>query len=158
MPRISKFVIRDLVAGCPRHGVCAWVLGLPFLALSSRPERPDLLFRAELWRVGPRSGGIVAPSLRSRNSVIPNLPQAGEARFVRPVRFAGVRYGSQVFPGNANSAPSRGFSGMNLPIGIFSSFEASRKTIVIPSEARNLLFLSSSRVDHTASRSPIPCN
>jgi hypothetical protein len=27
-------------------------------ALSSRPERPDLFFRAAFWRVGPRSGGI----------------------------------------------------------------------------------------------------
>ena len=46
-------------------------LGLPSHVLSSRPERPDLLFRAESWRVGPRSGGIMATSPRSRNSVIP---------------------------------------------------------------------------------------
>jgi len=32
--------------------------------LSSRPERPDFFFRAALWRVGPRSGGIVAPPPR----------------------------------------------------------------------------------------------
>src|SRR5208337_3832063 len=30
--------------------------------LSFRPERPDFLFRADVWRVGPRSGGIVAHS------------------------------------------------------------------------------------------------
>ncbi len=29
--------------------------------LSFRPERPDFLFRAAFRRVGPRSGGIVAP-------------------------------------------------------------------------------------------------
>src|SRR5208337_433440 len=68
-------------AGCPTRRFCAWVLGfsflgisvaqslltvflgLSFLALSSRPERPELLFRAVFWRVGPRSGGIVATSL-----------------------------------------------------------------------------------------------
>src|SRR5208337_5465835 len=26
--------------------------------LSKGPERPDFFFRADLWRVGPRSGGI----------------------------------------------------------------------------------------------------
>ena len=30
----------------------------PYPNLSSRPERPDFFFRAELWRVGPRRGGI----------------------------------------------------------------------------------------------------
>src|SRR5208282_855698 len=73
--------------GCPRHGVCAWVLGsssllfsslrtlcplrslcnllftLPHPSLSFRPERPDLFFCAALRRVGPRSGGIVAGSI-----------------------------------------------------------------------------------------------
>jgi len=29
--------------------------------LSSRPERPDFFLRAELWRVGPRSGGNSLP-------------------------------------------------------------------------------------------------
>jgi len=29
--------------------------------LSSRPERPDFFLRAELWRVGPRSGGSSGP-------------------------------------------------------------------------------------------------
>src|SRR5208282_6294580 len=36
----------------------------PAQKLSSRPERPDFLLRAELWRVGPRSGGIAAQSPR----------------------------------------------------------------------------------------------
>ena len=40
------------------------LLGLPCLVLSSRPERPDLLFRAAVWRVGPRSGGISPPLSR----------------------------------------------------------------------------------------------
>ncbi len=35
--------------------------------MSFRPERPDFLFRAELWRVGPRSGGI-SPRLRNSGS------------------------------------------------------------------------------------------
>jgi len=35
---------------------------LRFLDLSSRPERPDFFFRADLWRVGPRRGGIPPPS------------------------------------------------------------------------------------------------
>src|SRR5208283_1975252 len=50
--------------GCPRHGVCAWVLGLPSPNLSSRPEQrrfPPL-----------RSGGIVASSKQLHQSVIPN--------------------------------------------------------------------------------------
>ena len=35
--------------------------------LSSRPERPDFFMRAELWRVGPRSGGIsLQSSVRAR--------------------------------------------------------------------------------------------
>src|SRR5208283_79139 len=29
--------------------------------LSSRPERPDFFIRADLWRVGQRSGGISLP-------------------------------------------------------------------------------------------------
>jgi len=35
--------------------------------MSSRPERPDFLVRAALWRVGPRRGGIcfLLPSLRT---------------------------------------------------------------------------------------------
>src|SRR5208283_3399067 len=109
-------------AGCPRHGVCAWVLGylplrfrvpqvrfftwvlgLPSLVLSSRPERPDLLFRAELWRVGPRSGGIMATPNDSHTPVIPNGVR--EARFLRPVRFVGVRNPSS--SGLLNSTASR---------------------------------------------------
>jgi len=35
-----------------------WVCSSP--AVSSRPQRSDLLFRAAFWRVGPRSGGIAA--------------------------------------------------------------------------------------------------
>ena len=64
------------------------------LKLSSRPERPDSLFRAELWRVGPRSGGIVAqsqaiksPAAPSRTPVIPN-----GVRGVRNLSIATVRY------------------------------------------------------------------
>jgi len=37
---------------------------LPTITLSSRPKRPDFSFRAAFWRVGPRSGGIAAPSPR----------------------------------------------------------------------------------------------
>jgi len=53
----------------------------PSAKLSSRPERPDFFFRAEVWRVGPRSGGIAAPLPRHpahcalppfRSPVIPN--------------------------------------------------------------------------------------
>ncbi len=50
----------------------------PYPNLSSRPERPDFLFRAELGRVGPRNGGICFPlfsanSASSVNSVLPSL-------------------------------------------------------------------------------------
>jgi len=33
-------------------------------SLAPRPERPDFLFRADFWHVGPRSGGIAAPTTR----------------------------------------------------------------------------------------------
>jgi len=91
----------DRTDGCPTRRFCVWVLGLPFLLLSSRPERPDLFFGAELWRVGPRSGGIMARPNDSPSPVIPNQP--------------------------------------------------SQKTIVIPSEARNLSSscLFGCRVPHT---------
>src|SRR5208337_1806820 len=51
---------------CSRPGlVCGTVRSSPnyplFDPLSSRPERPDFFFRADLWRVGPRSGGISLP-------------------------------------------------------------------------------------------------
>src|SRR5208337_4591914 len=44
----------------PQARFSTWVLGLPFPVLSSRADRPDFLFRAELWRVGSRSA-ICAP-------------------------------------------------------------------------------------------------
>src|SRR5208337_4494007 len=76
MLKFHKFVIRDLVASASPP---FFVLSNP--NLSSRPERPDLLFRAELWRVGPRSGGIcffpsllcVLCVLSSVNSVLPSF-------------------------------------------------------------------------------------
>ncbi len=74
------------VAGAPSLRICftqGWVLifrfrtaqpsarfpGFPAFPpyLSSRPERPDFFMRAELWRVGPRSGGIsLQSSVRAR--------------------------------------------------------------------------------------------
>ncbi len=111
-------------AGCPTRRFCAWVLGLPFLVLSSRPERPDLRFRAELWRVGPFF-------------ILSSRP---EQRRLLPLRSGGIM-------ARPNDSPS--------PV---TPNKPSQETIVIPSEARNLLFLSSSRVDHMPPRSPIPCN
>ena len=35
-------------------------LRLPFLRLSSAPERPGMFLRAVFWRAGSRSGGITA--------------------------------------------------------------------------------------------------
>jgi hypothetical protein len=56
------------------------------------PERPDFLFRAAFRRVGPRSGGIAAPSLRLAyfrfsifdfrfSSLLPNLKLKTENSF-----------------------------------------------------------------------------
>src|SRR5271157_1403921 len=42
-------------------------IAAPHPKLSSRPERPDFLFRAAFWRVGPRSGGIAAPTARHKH-------------------------------------------------------------------------------------------
>jgi hypothetical protein len=55
------------------------LLGLSFLVLSSRAERPDFFFRAAVWRVGPRSGGISPPLLqrqppRTHHHLFPRHP------------------------------------------------------------------------------------
>src|SRR5208337_4283229 len=56
--------VRYGFAGCPTRRFCVWVLGLPFLALSSRPEQRRLL--------PLRSGGIMARPNPSPRPVIPN--------------------------------------------------------------------------------------
>src|SRR5208283_1196747 len=89
----------DRTDGCPTRRFCVWVLGLPFLLLSSRPERPDLFFGAELWRVGPRSGGIMARPNDSPSPVIPNQPSQK----------------TMVIPSEARCGfPSHAFCAMNL--------------------------------------------
>src|SRR5208283_689195 len=42
--------------------------------LSSRPERPDFLFRAAFWRVGPRSANCAPRALCRGGGIPPPLP------------------------------------------------------------------------------------
>src|SRR5271157_882223 len=68
----SRLVISPFwsAAACRRFFACClankpqFIQPQPFLrsSPSSRPERPEFFFRADLWRVGPRSGGITAQS------------------------------------------------------------------------------------------------
>jgi len=52
--------------------------------LSSRPERPDFLLRAESWRVGPRSGGISLPPQGVGHLYPTNRPQQKLPNFPLP--------------------------------------------------------------------------
>jgi len=69
--------------------------------MSSRPERPDYFFRAALWRVGPRSGGIMAQS--------PRLASLFAFRVPPPDRWSPIAGRPQAKNGAAEAAPPNRF-------------------------------------------------
>src|SRR5208283_1025179 len=93
-PRFIRRVVcaPDGVAGvgsCDRtpRNFFSSLLVFSLRVLSSRPERPDFLFRAAFWRVGPRSancapralcrGGGIPPPLSLRPPLYPAISSLG---------------------------------------------------------------------------------
>ena len=176
MLKPCKFVIRNLVApaslpalafrgtaipvypacpdlrGEPRRvcalGFSSWHNHFRLRSWVTRERRsPDRLPLRPLRGAAPAAGGRPI-SAQPKPFVIPIPPEAGEARFVRPVRFAGVRYGFA----------SHAFCAMN-PSSPFLSSRPERRRFLPPRSGGIVATLSSSSFSgRNLSRSPLPWN
>ena len=119
--------------------LCSWV--------TWERRSPDRLLHRLRRGAAPAAGGRpISP--QSQPFVIPNPPEAGEARLVRPVRFAGVRYGFA----------SHVLCAMNPSSPVLSS-RPERRRFSPPRSGGIVATLSSSSFSgRNLSRSPLPWN
>jgi hypothetical protein len=154
-----KFVIRNLVA--PASLLALAFRGTGTLACALGFSSWHNHFRLRSWvarerrspdRLPPRlrrGAALLRPiSAQSKPFVIPNPPEAGEARFVRPVRFAGVGYGF----------PSHVLCAMNLSSPVLSSRPEQRRLLPLRSGGMVATLSSSSFSGRNLSRSPLLWN
>jgi hypothetical protein len=64
--------------------------------MSFRPERPDLLFRAVVWRVGPRSAICAPCALRRGGGIAAAPPRHGSLPVFR-ISFFDLRFSNSCF-------------------------------------------------------------
>jgi hypothetical protein len=100
LPARSHF-LKHLFIACPVHHSEGNLRGAGFvphagrlgrpICLSSQAERPDLFFRAPIWRVGSRGRGIVATCLRTRKT-LRTVPRTSPHKTLHSTQNSAARF------------------------------------------------------------------